>query len=265
MAADRSFVDAKSSLEYVWIPPGEFRMGTPEPSPEIEPDARPVHRVRLSGFWMARTEVTRAQYSRFMRATGRPKPQYWDSPLFMCTERQPVIGVTWDDAAGFCKWADGRLPTEAEWEYAARGSDGRRFPWGSDEPRWPLATRYILMMQDYPTTPETRAIFNLRLNDDKPNSVGTCPAGASPFGVLDLAGNASEWCSDWYAPDYYAHSPVEDPTGPPPPAGGAGRKVVRGGSWASHADGLTATRRASARPSAYNSLTGIRCVRTTQP
>ncbi len=254
--APEVFVEPKSGLEFVPIPAGEFRMGTTARSPDIEPDARPAHQVRLSAFRMARTEVTRAQYARFLEATRREKPQFWESPLFKCSERQPVVGVSWDDAAAFCAWIGGRLPTEAEWEYAARGADGRRYPWGEDEPVWPLALRYILMMQDYPTTPQTRAIFNLRLNDDKPNSVGTCPGGGSPFGLLDMAGNVSEWCADWYSPHYYAESPRENPTGP-----ASGRtRVIRGGSWAGHADALTATLRSHARPTARTSLTGIRCV-----
>ncbi|MBM3457433.1 MAG: formylglycine-generating enzyme family protein, partial [Armatimonadetes bacterium] len=179
------FREPKTGLEFVLLPGGEFLMGTTAASPEVEPESRPVHRVRVSSFWIARTEVTRAQYARFIEATGRDKPAFWDSPLFRCSEQQPVVGVSWEDAAAFCAWIEARLPTEAEWEYAARGDTGRRYPWGNDEPVWPLATRYVLMMQDYPTTPRTRAIFNLRLNDDKPNSVGTCPGGASRFGVLD--------------------------------------------------------------------------------
>jgi formylglycine-generating enzyme len=251
-----ALTEPKSGLEFLWIPPGEFRMGTPARTPEVEEDARPVHAVRLAGFWMAKMEVTRAQYARFMEATKREAPAFWNSPLFKCSERQPVVGVTWDDARAFCEWIGGRLPTEAEWEYAARGTDGRRYPWGDDKPVWPLATRYALVMQDYPTTPQTRAIFNLRLNDDKPNTVGTCPGGASPFGLLDMAGNVAEWCSDWYSAGYYGESPRESPSGP---ATGTHR-VVRGGSWANHADALTATCRAAVRPTSRTSTVGIRCV-----
>lgn len=236
-------------------------MGWTAPGDDSEEDSRPAHRVRVDAFWIARMEVTRSQYRRFMEETRRPAPQFWSSPLFSHSDRLPVVGVSWEDAAAFCAWMGGRLPTEAEWEYAARGGDGRRYPWGNAEPKWPLAKRYVLMQQDYPTTPETRAIFNLRLNDDKPNSVGSCPGGASPFGLLDMAGNVYEWCADWYAGDYYARSPRENPRGP---AVGQ-KKVIRGGAWASHADQLTTTHRASAKPTARTSVIGIRCVHPGPP
>ena len=253
--------EPKTGLEFLWIPPGEFAMGTTAKSPEIEDDARPVHRVRLSGFWLAKTEVTRAHYAKFMEATSHAKPQFWDSPLFKCSVNQPVVGVSWDDARAFCEWIGGRLPTEAEWEYTARGTDGRRYPWGNDEPEWPLNKRYQLVMQDYPTTPQTRAIFNLRLNDDKPNTVGTCPGGASPFGLLDMAGNVAEWCADWYDAEYYSKSPTEDPKGP----SDGKLRVVRGGSWANSAEALTSTLRSKNRPAARNSMTGIRPVLLAPP
>lgn len=251
----RKWTEPKSGIELIHVPPGEFVMGHAGPG-DGEEESRPPHRVRLDGFWIARLEVTRAQYRKFMHETKRAVPQFWNSPLFSHSDALPVVGVSWEDAAAFCAWMGGRLPTEAEWEYAARGADGRRYPWGSAEPKWPLSTRYVLMQQDYPTSPETRAIFNLRLNDDKPNSVGTCPAGASPFGLLDMAGNVAEWCSDWYDPDYYARSPRDHPKGPE----SGTRRVIRGGSWASHSDQLTTTRRDSAKPTARTSLTGIRCV-----
>lgn len=239
MAEPRKWTEPKSGIEFLYIPPSEFLMGSAVETDGVEDDARPTHRVRLDGFWIARLEVTRAQYRRFMDETKRAVPQFWNSPLFSHRDELPVVGVSWEDAAAFCAWIGGRLPTEAEWEYAARGGDGRRYPWGSAEPKWPLSTRYILMQQDYPTTPETRAIFNLRLNDDKPNSVGTCPAGASPFGLLDMAGNVAEWCADWYAADYYAKSPVKDPTGPDKGI----ERAVRGGAWSDKAEMLEGGRR----------------------
>ena len=171
------------------------------------PYDRPVHPVRLTrAFWMYRTEVSNAQYHLFVDATGAQPPLSWGQPAFAAPE-QPVVGVSWEDAAAYARWAGGRLPTEAEWEYAARGSDGRVYPWGNEPPD------------------ARRAVFGLEHNLGATRAVGGRPLGASPFGVLDLAGNVPEWCADWFAP--YPATLQTDPTGPEEGL----RKVARGGSW----------------------------------
>lgn len=229
------FVDPKSRVEFVRIPPGEFLMG----SEEEDEDARPVHRVRLSGFWLSRFEVTREQYARFLAETGHPEPAHWTNSRFTRPD-QPVIGVSWEDAVAFCRWAGGRLPTEAEWEYAARGTDGRRYPWGNEEPD------------------PSRAVFHLDIGFGATMPVGSAKAGASPFGILDMAGNVFEWCADWYDPEYYARSPRENPPGPP-----SGEfRVIRGGSWINLPDACRSAARAKYPPSGRSVMIGIRVARS---
>jgi formylglycine-generating enzyme required for sulfatase activity len=229
---DKVYRHPESDVELVYIPGGELRMGLAE-----EEDA-PVHTVRLAPFWMGRTEVTREQYARFMTATGRPEPPHWKHDLF-AKPGSPVVGVTWEDADAFARWIGGRLPSEAEWEYAARGTDGRPFPWGVEPPD------------------RTRAVFHKDIGFDGTSPAGTAPAGASPFGLLDMAGNVFEWCADWYAPDYYAASPRENPPGP-----AAGKlRVIRGGSWISLPDALRCGAREKYPPEKTSVLIGFRVAR----
>lgn len=229
------YTHPESGVEFVFIPGGEYRMGL-----AAEEDASPEHEVRVAAFWMARTEVTREQYARFMKATGRPEPGHWKHDLY-AKPGSPVVGVTWEDAAAFAKWCGGRLPTEAEWELAARGTDGRPFPWGAEPPD------------------KTRAIFHRDIGFDGTAPAGGCPGGASPYGLLDMAGNVFEWCADWYAADYYAKSPRENPTGP-----AEGRyRVIRGGAWVSLPDALRAGAREKYPPEKSSVLIGFRVARST--
>lgn len=226
--------DPRTGIEFLPVPGGEFRMGH-----ELEDeDARGVHPVRVTAFEIGRCEVTRAQYARFMADTSRPAPAQWSNPRFT-GDTHPVVGVTWDDAAAFCLWAGGRLPTEAEWEFAARGADGRRYPWGA------------------PLPDKTRAVFHLDIGFGGTMPVGSAPEGRSPFGVLDMAGNVFEWCSDWYDAAYYARSERDNPRGPE----SGDQRVVRGGSWISLPDACYATRREKYPPAARSTLIGIRVVR----
>ena len=162
----------------------------------------------LDGYWIYRTEVTVAQYRKFCAATGRPITK--DLDLRPVRDEDPVCNVSWYDALAYAQWAGVTLPTEAQWEKAARGTDGRMYPWGND---WDPAK------------------CNGASGHAKP--VGSYPTGASPFGCLDMAGNLKEWCMDWYDADYYKHSPSRNPSGP---ATGTFR-VMRGGSWDQY-DGL---------------------------
>lgn len=187
----------------VYVPPGEFRMG----SAEGYADERPVHSVRLTrGFRIYRCEVSNAQFGRFVEATGSPEPVCFTKAAFNAPE-QPVVGVSWFEAEAYCRWAGGRLPTEAEWEFAARGTDGRPFPWGSQAPD------------------ATRAVFGLAHTTGATRPIGGRERGASPFGLLDMAGNVPEWCSDWYAA--YPDRLEVDPQGPER----GELKVARGGTW----------------------------------
>ncbi|MCA8972983.1 MAG: SUMF1/EgtB/PvdO family nonheme iron enzyme, partial [Planctomycetes bacterium] len=188
----------QTGIRFLYVPGGAFEMGDPELS-----WASPVHRVRLSPFWLAETTVTNAQYGVFLEESGYEAPPLWRDRRFNAPE-QPVVTVSWHDATAFCAWLGEicghpvRLPSEAQWEYAARGTDGWRYPWGDDAPD------------------PTRAVFGWDLEKDKPTPVGSVPAGRGPFGHLDLAGNVWEWCADVWRGDAYrerAERDVLDPVG----------------------------------------------------
>ena len=190
----------------VYVPAGEFRMG----SEDGYDDEKPVHTVALDGFWIDRTEVTNAQYTRCV-AAGTCRASYYADDSRFNGATQPVVGVFWDDAAAYAAWVGGRLPTEAEWEYAARGTEGRVYPWGNT---WDCA----------------KGNFDTDCGSDIYEStapVGSFPAGASWVGALDMAGNVWEWVADWYGP--YPSGKQVNPTGP---ASGDYR-VLRGGAFRS--------------------------------
>jgi formylglycine-generating enzyme required for sulfatase activity len=204
-----------------WIPGGEFVMGSDAFSGE-----RPPHRVRVSPFWLCRTEVTHEMYARFAAEAGH-RPSNILSEERFAQPRQPVVGIDWADAAAYARWAGGRLPTEAEWEFAARGTDGREFPWGSELPD------------------PARAVYGLDFLKGQAAPVGSRPGDVSPFGILDLAGNVSEWCADWAGPYPAAvDQPLIDPQGP---AAGTCR-VRRGGCYYYAGAGLRACERYSSSP-----------------
>ena len=195
--------------DLVAIPAGEFTMG----DDAGRADERPAHRVRLGAFAAARLPVTNAEYAVFLAATGHEPPRFWDDPRFNQPD-QPVVAVSWHDAVAYCAWLSRecgrrcRLPTEAEWERAARGGrEGEVFPWGDDPAAWSAD----------PTLASVR--------QEAPYPVGR--SRSNGFGLLDMGYNVHEWCADWYAPDYYATSPMDDPRGP---AAGA-RRASRGGAW----------------------------------
>ncbi len=194
----------------VTIPEGWFEMGS-----EVGQDnERPVHRVWVDSFELAARQVTRAEFVRYLEATGAAAPPGWDDPNFT-TPAQPVVAVSWFEAAAYCQWLSRvtgrayRLPTEAEWERAARaGLEGKLFPWGNEPPQTlpDYARRWL-------TGPEPVGRY--------------APNG---FGLYDIGDNVHEWCSDWYQADYYAQSPERNPQGPE----SGTRKASRGGSWRHH-------------------------------
>jgi formylglycine-generating enzyme required for sulfatase activity/uncharacterized caspase-like protein len=217
----------EDGAEMVLVPAGEFTMGSNEYD-----DEKPPRRVYLDAFHIDKYEVTNALYRRFVSATSRGAPGYWNDARFN-GDPQPVVGVSWHDAAAYCGWAGKRLPTEAEWEKAARGTDGRRYPWGE---QWDAS----------------------RANSGgKPVSVGSYPGGVSPYGAHDMAGNVWEWVADWYEAAYYQRSPERNPKGPD-----SGQyRVVRGGSWDFSPIGLRASYRNYGTPDRRFSLVGFRCAR----
>jgi formylglycine-generating enzyme required for sulfatase activity len=222
----------KDGAPMVLVPAGDFQMG----SEFGEPDEVPVHRVYLDAFYMDVYEVTNSLYKKFMDETGHKPPLYWEDPRCNAPD-QPVVGVTWEDAKAYCKWAAKRLPTEAEWEKAARGGlAGKIYPWGNED-----------------NTP-TAGGGNLQ------GVSGAFPVGGFPpndFGLHDMARNAWEWCLDWYSEGYYAKSPENNPKGPD----SGEKRVLRGGSWfAGIATPLPVSYRYSIDPEDSSNLIGFRCV-----
>jgi formylglycine-generating enzyme required for sulfatase activity len=190
----------------VYVPEGEFLMGSADDDPDAETMEKPQHTVYLESFWIDKTEVTNAQYRKCVEAGACEEPGCWNMESYNSPD-QPVVCVTWHQAQAYATWVGGRLPTEAEWEKAARGTDGRIYPWGNSPPDCSKANYSSCAAAALP--------------------VGSLPDGASPYGALDMAGNAYEWVLDWYQIDYYSSSPHESPQGPKSGI----QRVGRGGSF----------------------------------
>jgi len=210
--------DPYHDIEWVRVPAGEFKMG--DNFNEGELDERPVHTVYLNEYYISKYEITFEQFDKFCDETGRTKPEMGKvdsgSYIFWGRGKMPVINVTWEDAKAYCDWLSQtrgeniHLPTEAQWEKAARGTDQRRYPWGNSQPT-------DLYANDFPD-------FDLGVYT---RIVGSFPLGQSPYGLYDMAGNVEEWCLDWYNANYYQNSPPKNPKGP---SGGVD-KVSRGGCY----------------------------------
>ncbi|MDF0650467.1 MAG: hypothetical protein CV081_13235 [Nitrospira sp. LK265] len=219
------------------VPAGEFTMGS-----TMADDEKPVHRVYLDAFYMDKYHVTVGQYAKYLEATDKEAPPEWDIMNQPHHQKRPVVNVSWYDAVTYCKWAGKRLPTEAEWEKAARGTDGRLYPWGNEAP-----TRL-------------HANFGKKkwANHMALVPVGMFELGKSPYGIYDMAGNAWEWVNDWYDHDYYKKSPAKNPQGPK-----TGKsKVVRGGNWLYVQEFLRSSFRYNAEPSGRQFGYGFRCAKT---
>lgn len=227
-----------AGIEQVWVPAGSFMMGTDDdaiaaltaagPPPWVLgefPSEQPAHEVRLtSGYWIDRTEVTNAAFAAFVDAGGYETEALWSADGWTWVSRRDTRGlpkrcagdapdvprrcITWFEAEAYARWRGGSLPTEAQWEYAARGPEARVYPWGD---AWDPTVANVV-------------------DSESAVAVGGYPGGASWVGALDMSGNAMEWVADWLATDYYASSPADDPTGP---ASGS-IKVEKGGWWGSN-------------------------------
>jgi formylglycine-generating enzyme required for sulfatase activity len=219
------------------VPAGEFTMGS-----NLADDEKPAHRVYLNAFYMDKYEVTVGQYAKYLEVTDMEEPPDWHIMNQSQHQKRPVVNVDWEDAVMYCKWAGKRMPTEAEWEKAARGTDGRIYPWGNEAP-----TR---LHANY-----GRKEWNNHL---ALVPVGSFEEGKSPYGIYDMAGNAWEWVSDWYDFDYYKSSPRRNPIGP---ATGES-KVVRGGSWLYVPEFLRSAHRFAAQPTNRHFGYGFRCAKT---
>jgi len=227
----------------VFIPSGEFFMG----SEEGAIDAKPMRKVYLDSYYIDKYEVTFYQFFAFIDQTGHRKERLAgylsstvteDMPLFI-QPFNPIVGVSWDDAVDYCRWKGKRLPTEAEWEKAARGTDGRKWPWGNDE------------QSEY---------ANLLGNDGE---LYTAPVNkfsrdVSPYGVHDMAGNVMEWAADWFNQDSYRLLPVDNPVGVP----NGERRIIRGASWNDSVKRAQTSIRFKMYPEYRDVTIGFRCVKT---
>jgi formylglycine-generating enzyme required for sulfatase activity len=235
----------------------EKRMRTPW-SAEALNDEGPAHTVFLDSYLMDKYEVSNKEYGEFVKAKGHPAPAYWDDPRLNKPEH-PVVGVNWEDAKAFCEYRGKRLPTEAEWEKAARGPKANLYPWGNEfDP----------------------GRVNYGKNHDATMPVDAYPEGVSYYGLYNMAGNVFEWVSDWYDPRYYGRlETMVNPAGPAKPLwlGGTGtyvdrltvgeKRVIRGGSWIAPEGTVRATHRFWNHPlnNSYGVGLGFRCAKTAPP
>jgi formylglycine-generating enzyme required for sulfatase activity len=221
----------------VFVPAGEFLMGSSDADREADSDEKPQHTVYLDAYWIDQTEVTNAMYQRCVEVGRCTEPQHSARYGSAHYAKHPVVGVTWQQAQEYCAWVGRRLPTEAEWEKAARGTDGRPFPWGNTAPNSDFLN------------------FNREVGDT--TEVGQYPVGASPYGALDMAGNTWEWVADRYSQTYYAQAPAKNPPGPAT----GNTRVLRGGAWGVDARAVRVANRFWAFPG-RNDLDGFRCARS---
>ena len=243
----------------VYVPEGEFLMGSEDD--DASDDEKPEHMVNLDAYWLYQHEVTNSQFAAFVETNGHQSSAeeagwawvwdgsdwlqtdgaYWGAPegpgsSVVGREDHPVVQVSWFDATSYCEWAGGRLPTEAEWEKAARGTDGRKYPWGDHDPNCSLA--------------------NLGYCVGGTSPVGSYPSGASPYGALDMAGNVWEWVADWYDNIYYVRSSYENPTGPT----SGEHRILRGGSHFTDGEYLRVSTRLGDPPDILCNRYGFRCL-----
>jgi serine/threonine-protein kinase len=263
-AAKAAWTRPADKMVMVYVPAGKFTMGkTAQDAFAVcskyendcalrdFTDEQPPHTVSLDTFWIDKTDVTNAMYAKCVSAGVCKKPlysgsytrlPYYGNPLY---DNYPVIYVNWDMAQAYCKWAGVRLPTEAEWEKAAVGTDGRNYPWGNQSPTCSLT--------NFGMTPH---YYTACVNDT--TAVDSYPSGASPYGVLDMAGNVFNWVNDWYSATYYASSPASNPTDPT-----SGQyHVLRGGNYYSTGGYLFAANRYTYNPAKALfdlSVVGFRC------
>ena len=246
----------KDGMPQVYVPASPFTMG----SNTGANDEQPQRTVYLDAYWMDQTDVTNAMFVKFISASGYQTDAQTEGTGFVHVNDQwvsikganwlhpqgpdsdvknrgshPVVQVSYNDARAYCQWAGRHLPTEAQWEKAARGRDGRMYPWGNDMP--------------------VHSLLNFRDEIGSTTQVGLYPSGASPYGALDMAGNVWNWVLDWYGATYYADAPVRNPVGPLT----GQQRLTRGGSWFDTAKEVRTTARYPLDPMSHGSNVGFRC------
>jgi formylglycine-generating enzyme required for sulfatase activity len=234
-------VHEKTGMVLVYVPGGESLLGAEDFGGNA---CQPVHRVVLSPFWIGKYPVTNEQYAKYLAANSMVRePMYWQDQRFKAPQ-QPVVGVSWEEADLFCEWAGLALPSEAQWEAAARGTDQRKYPWGNKDP-----------------SPE-RANYDQRHGRTTP--VGTYPLGAGPLGTLDQAGNVWEWCADVWDPQAYRRR-GDQSVDPVSTQGDTALRSLRGGSWLDIAGLLSAAWRFRFSAADRSRHIGFRCVLLSRP
>jgi formylglycine-generating enzyme len=240
-------VKGKDGAPMVLIPEGSFPMGVPHGDRDGGRDEYPRHDVFVNNFYIDKFELTNGRYLEFVKATNHRIPQnpknatrnLWQGDTI--TESladRPVVNVDWADANAYCQWAGKRLPTEAEWEKAAKGTADRRFPWGNVEP----TNKHLNFNQQW-------------IGEKTLMPVGSYELGKSPFGVYDMAGNVWEWVNDWYDAKYYEKSPAKNPSGPETGT----KRVLRGSGWQNETPTVRIFTRVDSDPTIRNESTGFRC------
>ncbi len=230
----------------VRVPAGSFLMGSDlKIDRAAGPQELPQHEVYLDAFVIDIYEVSNIDYLRYVLATGTAWPQFWrESPFPEKAALHPVINISWKEADAYCRWAGKRLPTEAEWEKAARGEDGRVFPWGNEPAGW---------IKSNIAHPGSKRGFKY----PPLANVTRYDRGVSPYGVRQMAGNVSEWVADWFDPEYYRRGVSRNPQGPDT----GELKVFRGGSWNEDPEVARSAGRNGGEPDRRSYLTGFRCAK----
>jgi formylglycine-generating enzyme len=235
MQLNAQLYHGKEITGMVLIPAGHFMMGAANNG-----DASPAHLVQLDSFYIDRFEVTNAQYLEFCTQTNHALPEFWNLPTFKsgpAFPSYPVIGISWYDASAYAKWAGKRLPTEAEWEYAARG--------GIAEASFPVGEAMDTLLANFTFAGKRKGLM----------PVGSF--GPNGYGLYDMAGNVEEWVTDWYAPEYYASGDTVNPKGVP-----SGRfRIIRGGGWHSGKSCVRVYYRNALPPQWIDFAVGFRCVK----
>jgi len=238
------WVNPKDGAAMVYVPAGEFQMGSAASDEDARANEKPQHRVYLDAYWIDRCPVTVVQYRRFCRASKRAMPP---KPFGGWHDDRPIVNVNWHDAAAYARWAGKRLPTEAQWEKAARGTDARISPWGNKFPE---------------NNSEDGRYYS---SEGETASVGS-PALVSPYGASDMLFNVHQWCADWFQADYYKHSPRRNPQGP----SSGKERAVRGSNYP-HGDAGCQTwkyrcaTRFAASPNERDEQRSFRCARAAAP
>ncbi len=247
--ADEGTTARKDGAPMVLVPAGPFPMGVPPGDRDGGRDEYPRHEVHLDAYYIDTFEVTNGRYLEFVKATHHRVPQNAKNPTRNLWQGEaisdsladrPVVNVDWADAEAYCKWVGKRLPTEAEWEKAAKGNHDWRFPWGSVEP----TAKHLNYNQKW-------------IGEKTLMPVGSYEAGKSPYGLYDMAGNVWEWVNDWYDAKYYETSPAKNPKGPETGT----KRVLRGSGWQNETPTVRIFTRVDSDPTVRNESTGFRCAK----